>query len=232
MIRLLSVADLITVANAVLGFLAVLLIFSHQFHLAASLILLGLLADGLDGMVARRLGIGQIGEYLEPIADMMTLSVAPLALCYTLYYETIVAEPWMHLLVGLIIVFSLACSMIRLSSFSLLKEKQFFVGLPTSVSALFLVSMSYLTPEIWYLLPGILVLSLAMVSSIRFPKLDLKVNLITAVFIVATILLDSMYSNIAPLLLLAALISYIIFGPMYLYVKKNHPVQGTGDARS
>jgi len=232
MIRLLSVADLITVANAVLGFLAVLLIFSHQFHLAASLILLGLLADGLDGMVARRLGIGQIGEYLEPIADMMTLSVAPLALCYTLYYETIVAEPWMHLLVGLIIVFSLACSMIRLSSFSLLKEKQFFVGLPTSVSALFLVSMSYLTPEIWYLLPGILVLSLAMVSSIRFPKLDVKVNLITAVFIVATILLDSMYSNIAPLLLLAALISYIIFGPMYLYVKKNHPVQGTGDARS
>ena len=232
MIRLLSVADLITVVNAMLGFLAVLLIFSHQFHLAASLILLGLLADGLDGMVARRLGIGQIGEYLEPIADMITLSVAPLALCYTIYYETIVAEPWMHLLIGLIIVFSLACSMIRLSSFSLLKEKQFFVGLPTSVSALFLVSMSYLTPEIWYLLPGILVLSLAMVSSIRFPKLDVKVNLITAVFIVATILLDSKYSNIAPLLLLAALISYIIFGPMYLYVKKNHPVQGTGDARS
>lgn len=232
MIRLLSVADLITVVNAVLGFLALLLMISHQFHLAASLILLGLLADGLDGMVARRLGIGQIGEYLEPIADMITLSVAPLALCYTVYYETIVAELWMHLLVGLVIVFSLACSMIRLSSFSLLKEKQFFVGLPTSASALFLVSMSYLTPEIWYLLLGIIVLSLAMVSSIRFPKLDLKINLITAVFIVATILLDSMYYNVAPLLLLAALLFYIIFGSMYLYVKKRRPVKETGDARS
>jgi hypothetical protein len=59
-----------------------------------------------------------------------------------------------------------------------------------------------------------------MISSIRFPKPGLKVDLLAAVFIVAAILLDSMYYNIAPLLLLAALVSYSIFGPMYQYVKK------------
>jgi CDP-diacylglycerol--serine O-phosphatidyltransferase len=232
MIKLMSVADLVTLLNAVLGFLALILVFSDQFQLAASLILLGLLADGLDGMVARRLGNGQIGEYLEPIADMVSLSVAPLALFYKVYYDAIVSQSSVHLLLGIIIVFSLICSIIRLSSFSLLKEKQFFIGLPTSASAVFLVLTSFLTPEVWYVFPIIIVLSLAMISSIRFPKPGLMVNLIAAVFIVATIILDSMYYNIAPILLLAALTSYIIFGPLYFRVKKRSQVSGTGDTRS
>jgi CDP-diacylglycerol--serine O-phosphatidyltransferase len=232
MIRLLSIADLVTLLNAVLGFLALLLVFSNEFQLAASLILLGLLADGLDGMVARRFGAGKIGETLEPLADMISLSIAPLSLFYKMYYESVVSHPSVHLLLGFVIVFSLLCSIIRLSSFSLLKEKKFFIGLPTSASALFLVLTSFLNPEIWYPLAIIIVLSLAMVSSIRFPKPGLKVDLLAAVFIVATILLDSMYYNIAPLLLLAALLCYSIFGPMYLYVKKRRHIIGTGDTRN
>jgi CDP-diacylglycerol--serine O-phosphatidyltransferase len=220
MIKLLSIADLVTLLNAMLGFLALLLVFSNEFQLAASLILLGLLADGLDGMVARRLGNGKIGEYLEPLADMISLSVAPLVLFYKIYYESVVSQPSLYLLLGVVIVFSLLCSIIRLSSFSLLKEKQFFIGLPVSASAVFLVLTSFLIPEIWLALAGILLFSVAMVSSIRFPKPGLKVNLLAAVFIVATILLDSLYYNIAPLLLLAALLSYIILGPLYLYSKK------------
>ncbi len=215
---------MVTLLNAMLGFLALLLVFSNEFQLASSLILLGLLADGLDGMVARRLGSGRIGEYLEPLADMISLSIAPLCLFYKMYYESVVLQPSVHLLIGVIIVFSLLCSIIRLSSFSLLKEKQFFVGLPASANAMFLVLTSFLVPDIWYLLPIIIVLSLAMISSIRFPKPGLKVNLIAAVVIVATILLDSMYNNIAPILLLAALFSYVIFGPLYLYGIKRSPV--------
>jgi archaetidylserine synthase len=232
MIKLLSIADLVTLLNAVLGFLALLLVFSNQFQLAAVLILLGLLADGLDGMVARRLGNGKIGEYLEPLADMISLSVAPLSLFYKMYYDTVVLQPSVHLFLGVVIVFSLLCSIIRLSSFSLLKEKQFFIGLPTSASALFLVLMSYLIPEGWIVLAGIILLSVAMISPIRFPKPGLKVDLLTAVFIIATILLDSMYYNIAPLLLLGALLSYIILGPMYLSVKKRSPVSGEGHTHS
>jgi len=232
MIRMLSIADLVTLLNAVLGFLALLLVFSNEFQLAASLILLGLLADGLDGMVARRLGAGTIGEYLEPLADMISLSIAPLSLFYKMYYESVVSQPSVHLLLGFVIVFSLLCSIIRLSSFSLLKEKRFFIGLPTSASAMFLVLTSFLTLEIWYTLVIIIVLSLAMISSIRFPKPGLKVDLLAAVFIVATILLDGMYYNIAPLVLLAALLSYIIVGPMYQYAKKRSQISGTGDIRN
>jgi phosphatidylserine synthase len=110
--------------------------------------------------------------------------------------------------------------MIRLSSFSLLKEKHFFIGLPTSASAVFLVLASFLKLDVQYILPFVVILALAMISSIRFPKPGLKMDFVAAVFIVATLLLDSMYNNIAPLLLLAALVSYIIIGPFYLRIKK------------
>lgn len=232
MIKLLSVADLVTLLNAVLGFLALLLVFSNQFQFAASLILLGLLADGLDGIIARRIGNGRMGEYLETIADMISLSIAPLALLYKLYYDTIVSQPLVHVLVSAVLVFSLICGIIRLSSFTLLKEKQFFIGLPTSASAVFLVIASFLKPDIWFILPVILMLSFAMISSIRFPKPGMKIDFIAAVFIIATIVLDSMFYNIAPLLLLGALSFYIIVGPLYLHRKKTRHAIGTGDTHS
>jgi CDP-diacylglycerol--serine O-phosphatidyltransferase len=219
MIRILSIADIITIINAVLGFLAVLLIFSNYLQIAASLILLGLLADGLDGIVARRMRKSGIGEYLEAIADMVSLSIAPLALLYKIYYDAVFSQLYLHLFFSIVLVFSFVCSVIRLSSFSLLKQKQFFLGLPTSASTIFLVSASFLKLNALYILPVIIILSLAMISSILFPKPGLKVNLIAAVFIIATIFLNGMYNNIVPLLLLAALISYIIFGPIYLQFK-------------
>ena len=220
MIRILSVADIITIINAVLGFLALLMVFSHQLQIAASLILLGLLFDGLDGIVARRMRKSGIGEYLEAIADMVSLSIAPLALLYNIYYDAVFSQLYLHLVLGIVLVFSLICSIIRLSSFSLLKQRQFFLGLPTSASAIFLVVASFLKPDVLYILPVIIILSLAMISSILFPKPGLKMNLITAVLIIATIFLHNMYYNIVPLLLLVGLISYIIFGPIYLMFKK------------
>jgi phosphatidylserine synthase len=151
---------------------------------------------------------------------MISLSVAPLVLLYKTYYDVVAPQFLLHLLLSVVLVFSLICSVIRLSSFSLLKEKQFFIGLPTSASAIFLVSISLLKLDIWYILPFIVILALAMISSIRFPKTGMKIDLVTTVFIVATILLDSMYNNIAPLLLLAAIVFYIIIGPFYLHIKK------------
>jgi len=220
MIRILSIADIVTILNAVLGFLALLMVFSDQFQIAASLILFGLLTDGLDGIIARRVRKSRIGDYLEAIADMVSLSIAPLVLLYKIYYEMVVSQLYLLLILDIVLVFSLICSIIRLSSFSLLKEKQFFLGLPTSASAIFLVLISFFKPDIWYSIPVIIILSLAMISPILFPKPGLKVNLIAAVFIVATILLDGMYFTVAPLLLLAAIISYIIIGPIYFWFKK------------
>jgi len=230
MVKLLSVADVITLLNAVLGFLSLLMAFSGQLQLAASLIFRGLLAEGLDGIVARRLGNGRIGEYLEPMADLVSLSVAPLVLFYMVYDDVLTSQLPLHVLVGGVLVFSLLCSIIRLSSFSLLKEKSFFIGLPASASALFLVGIVFLKPTIWYVLPVIIFFSVVMISSIRFPKPGLRVNLITAAFIITTIVLDGNYDSLAPLLLLGALAVYIFFGPVYLHVQKDK-ITGTAKTR-
>ena len=221
MLKLLSVADGVTILNAVFGFIALLLVFSSEFQLAVSLILLGLLADGLDGMIARRMGNGQLGQYLETIADLISLSVAPLALVYQIYSETLHAEFSTQLLLGVVLVCSFICSIIRLSSFSFLKNKEFFIGLPTSASAIFLVSVSYLKPTLWVVLPLILIFSFAMISSVQFLKPGIRLNLIATVFIVATIILNGKYANIAPLLLVISLACYIIGGSFFLYFKKN-----------
>jgi archaetidylserine synthase len=231
MLRLLSAADVITLFNAVMGLLALLMILSGHLWYAALLILLGLLADGLDGMVARRLGNGHIGEYLESIADMVSLSIAPLLLVYKIFYDTVISDLLVHLFFSGILVFSFLCSVIRLSSFSLMKEKHVFVGLPTSASAMFLVLVSLLPIDFWYALPVILVLSLAMISPLRFPKPGLRLNLITAVLILTTIVLNSMYYNIAPWLFLIGLMVYIVIGPVLLFLKKRK-VSGTGRSRS
>ena len=215
---------MVTILNAALGFLALLMLFSDQIQIAVSLILFGLLTDGVDGIVARRMRKSKVGEYLEAIADMVSLSIAPLVLLYKIYYDTLFSQLHLHLLLGIVLVFSFFCSIIRLSSFSLFKQKQFFIGLPTSASAIFLVAVSFFTPDIWYILPIIVILSLAMISSILFPKPGLKVNLFAAVFIIATILLDGMYFDVAPLLLLIGLLCYIVFGPVNLYFKRRRIV--------
>jgi len=227
MIKLLSVADMITLTNAVFGFLAMLFVLSGQLRLATMFILLGLLADGLDGYVARRMGTGKIGEYFESLADMLSLSVAPLLLLYATFIDTVTAEGLQHLLFGAILVFSLVCSIIRLSSFSLLKDTRFFLGLPTSASAMFLVVLSVLKIDLLYVVPVVVVLALAMISPIRFPKPGLTMNLVAAAFIIAVIVLDGAYNNIAPYALLVALLIYIIAGPLSLRIQKKNYLKGT-----
>jgi CDP-diacylglycerol--serine O-phosphatidyltransferase len=219
MIRLLSPADVITLTNAVFGFLALLLVFTGELHLAAIFIFLGLLADGLDGYVARYLGAGRIGEYFESLADMLSLSVAPLVLLYATFKGSLSSEGWLPLF-GAVLVFSLVCSLIRLSSFSSLKDPQFFLGLPTSVSALFLVSLSILKPDLLIVVLVVVVLAVAMISPVRFPKPGILMNLITAALIIVVIVADGTYDNLAVYILLVALLLYVIAGPFSLAIRK------------
>ena len=72
MLKLLSLADFISISNAVFGILAIIVLFIDlidsielRIHISFSLILIGLLADGLDGIIARKFGKSKIGDYLE-----------------------------------------------------------------------------------------------------------------------------------------------------------------------
>jgi CDP-diacylglycerol--serine O-phosphatidyltransferase len=219
MIKFVSVADSITLINAALGFVAILMAFADQLRFSFSLIFLALLADGLDGMVARKTGMGEIGEYLEAMADLVSLAVAPMIFVYTIYSGT--GTLYRDILLVMVLLLFLMCSLIRLSSFHLLKEKQCFIGLPASASTSFILVLALLEIEMMYLIVIIAILSLGMVSPIRFPKIGLKISAVAAILIVLTMICGKMYQSIAPIVLLMALTIYVIVGPVYL---KKHPV--------
>ncbi|APW99355.1 CDP-diacylglycerol--serine O-phosphatidyltransferase [Halobiforma lacisalsi AJ5] len=77
----LGVADGVTVANAALGFVATVIAFV-DIDLAARLILLAAVADGLDGILARRYGGTEAGPYLDSLADVASFAVAPAVLAF------------------------------------------------------------------------------------------------------------------------------------------------------
>jgi len=222
MIRLLSFADLISLTNALFGFFSILILFSSFFddinlklHLSFSFILLGLLADGLDGIVARRFGKSKIGEYLEAMADMTTLVIAPAVFVYFVYISSGLFigtfERSVYLLFAL--VFFVFFGFIRLASFSILKEKKIFIGLPASAGTIIILILSYIKINYLVILPAVIIISAAMASTIEFPKPNIYVNSTATVLIFLCIILGRAFYNIAPLVLLLAILIYAIGEP-------------------
>jgi len=217
MIKHVTVADGITICNALFGFSAILFLFLGLFWVSFSLILLGLLADGLDGVVARRRGKGKLGEHLEPMADLTTLSIAPAAFVFVTYHSSV--GQYLFLLFGILILFFLS-SVVRLGSFHILKDDAFFVGLPTSASTIVILVAAFVHLDIVLCIALILVLSLLMVSSIHFPKPSLSLNVFATLFIFAAISFGGLYAGVAPFILLFVVSCYIIGGPIVLYLIK------------
>ena len=77
----LGVADAATVANAALGFAAAA-VATVDVHLAARLLLLAAIADGIDGLLARVYGGSEVGPILDSLADVASFGVAPAVLVF------------------------------------------------------------------------------------------------------------------------------------------------------
>jgi len=227
MLRLLSIADGISLLNALFGFLAILTLFSDVFpsdemriRLSFSFILLAMMADGLDGIVARKTRQSGLGDYLESMGDMVSLGIAPAIFVFTIYYESVsYCVYYQSYLIAVLIMF-LSLTIVRLASFHIMKQKKFFVGIPASASTIFIIILAFFEIEFLYILLVIIIVSLALVSNVRFPKPGLKVNAIATALIIITLVIGKTYEGIAPLILFVAIAAYSITGPIYLLKKK------------
>jgi CDP-diacylglycerol--serine O-phosphatidyltransferase len=222
MIKLVSVADLISLTNLIFGFFAIIFLISDfitnedlKLRISFSFILLALLADGLDGIVARKTKNSDIGEYLESIADMTSLIIAPSIFIYFVYHDFLTTNEYyqIYLLIAFILFLSLGA--IRLASFHVMKKKEFYLGLPASVATIILLVFSYLEISFILIFTVILILSIAMISNIRFPKPDLKINAIASILIILSIIIGKEFYGFAPILLIIAIFLYSIVGPIY-----------------
>jgi CDP-diacylglycerol--serine O-phosphatidyltransferase len=214
-----SLADGISLLNAVFGFLAIIMIVLNQLDNSFRLILLALLTDGLDGIVARKTGQSNIGESLDSMADMISLILAPALFVYGTYSSIVNQQMQGHLLLLGVLIVYISCGLVRLASFHHMKKEYWFVGLPASTSALIIMILSLFTIPYGYICIVVVVLSLAMISSFRFPKSSLLIDGIAGVLIVITLIFGTRYHAVVPFLLLVALTVYVIGGPLYLLKK-------------
>ncbi|XVH30992.1 protein sorting system archaetidylserine synthase [Haloferacaceae archaeon DSL9] len=88
----LGLADAVTVANAALGFLAAFLA-TVDPGLAARVILFGAIADGLDGVIARRRGSTPAGKHLDSLADVGSFGIAPAILVAVVAADAWASDP-------------------------------------------------------------------------------------------------------------------------------------------
>ncbi|MEM7573174.1 MAG: CDP-alcohol phosphatidyltransferase family protein [Bacteroidota bacterium] len=169
--------NIITLINLFFGCAAVILLLNAQFIPAIWCLLGGLMADFLDGMVARWLGVSNpVGKELDSLADMVTFGLAPGMIYYVLLYfrgsmppewPTTFAWSWWAAPAFLVTLFSA----VRLANFNLDdRQTDDFIGLATPSSTLYAAGLLLIVATnandwaVWVLNPLVLYGSIALMS--------------------------------------------------------------------
>ncbi len=169
----------LTLANLFCGIFAIVSASRGQFDFAGLLIVLGGVADALDGRVARATGSGsRFGSELDSLVDIVTFGVAPAVI---MYFAVLNREGWEWLIVFLYVT----CAAIRLARFNVEqagRAKRYFHGLPSPAAGMTLAtyywfSQSSLYNETilgdvpWHFWMRFLMLALAflMISNVSYP---------------------------------------------------------------
>ncbi len=227
MLNYVTLADGISLLNVGFGFLGIFIVCSslffsgqQQIHMAFSFILLALLADGLDGVIARRTTTGELGEYIESMADMVSMAIAPTIFIYASYKQVIDQEPFFQLFFLIAFFLYLFLGVIRLASFHQMKNDAFFIGLPASAATMILLILSYLKIPAVLMIAGIIMISLLLISSIPFPKTNKHISATATLLIIIVILFGNSVQSLFLYLLLICVLFYAIGGPFFIIYRK------------
>lgn len=165
--RHITMADIFTMLNAIAGLVGVVAAALGEFHIAAAIIPLCVVLDGVDGVAARLWGGGPLGPFLDTLADLLSFGILPAVLLA-------VGLPEMQ---GVGIAFGalwLVASMLRLARFEVLREPskpRYYSGMTTTGAAVLLAAFFLAGVGPWATAAWAAVLSVWMVSRIRTLKL-------------------------------------------------------------
>jgi CDP-diacylglycerol---serine O-phosphatidyltransferase len=131
------IPNMLTVAALCAGLSAMRFAINGQFGLAAGLIVLAAVLDGLDGRLARLLkSESEIGAELDSLADFVSFGVAPGFIMYLWALDTIPRAGWIVALVYIV------CCLLRLARFNIINrlaepsDSGHFRGVPSPAGAL------------------------------------------------------------------------------------------------
>ncbi|WP_305789824.1 CDP-alcohol phosphatidyltransferase family protein [Symbioplanes lichenis] len=159
-----------TLASIGLGLLAIFLSMNGEPRIAAACLVACVAFDGLDGALARRLGVSSpFGAQMDSMADMCSFGLAAPVVVYASLAGTVPTAAAV-IACGLVA----GCAAIRLARFNVSpKDGKFFSGVPTTwVAAVLAVTVLIGLPIPGpALLGGVALLAFAMVSSFPYVKL-------------------------------------------------------------
>ena len=182
--------SLITILNGVCGFAAIIFASKDAFALAGYMILLAMIADMLDGRLARKVkSTSSFGGQLDSLCDIISFGVAPAFLMlevleYELESAGLPNGSFLQRFLWLTAAVYISCAAIRLARFNVENEEDepahmSFIGLPTPAAAGVIASLVIFHQEalpnfnaIIYVLPFLaLGVAILMVSRLRYPHI-------------------------------------------------------------
>ena len=240
----LGLADAVTVANAAVGFLAVIAA-TVDVAAAARLILLAAIADGLDGVVARHRGATPAGPYLDSLADVASFGVAPATLVAMVVLDARAfgVDPFVvGAGVGAAALF-VAMAVARLGMYTAYdSDSRETVGVPTTLAATVLaaaVLAGYAEPV--PLVVATAVFAVLMGSTVTYPDLHAQDALVMGVVQGAVVITPVAHAATAALprwigegfafALLFLASGYLILGPRFYWGDGIRPPEGGVDGR-
>jgi CDP-diacylglycerol--serine O-phosphatidyltransferase len=205
-----------TLASLGLGLLAIFLAMHGDIRLAAACLVACVAFDGLDGMLARKLGVSSpFGAQMDSLADMCSFGLAAPVVVYASLAHTV---PTPAAAVACVLV--AGCAAIRLARFNVSpKDGKFFSGVPTTMVAAVLalaVLIDLPLPGL-VVLGGVAVLAFAMVSSFPYAKLARIVKMPPWLWLlpIVGVLVD------ARLTFVFVVMAYVASGP-FMWLRTRH----------
>jgi len=214
--------NLLTTAGLFAGFYAIVGAMKGHFETAAIAIFIAMIADSLDGRVARLMGANSaFGVQYDSLSDMVSFGLAPALLLYGWALSGVDKIGW---LAAFIYAAAVALRLARFNAEVDSSDKIYFKGLPCPIAAAMIASYVWLFDHSFAMTSGFaiftaiiaIILGILMVSNIRyrsFKEVDIKGRqpffsiLIVIVFFVA-ITLDP------PLVLFTLALVYVLSGPV------------------
>lgn len=212
--------NLLTTAALFAGFYAIVAAMKGLFDTAAIAIFVAMMADGLDGRVARLTNTqSAFGAQYDSLSDLVAFGVAPALVIYSWSLSSLLKLGWLAAFIYV------AATALRLARFNTqVSDKRYFQGLPCPAAAGVVASTVWLCSG--YGLPGqpiavpvmvmIVLVATLMVSMIRytsFKSIDFKgkvpfLTVVVAVFVIAAIALQPAE------ILFTLFTTYMISGPV------------------
>lgn len=210
--------NLFTTASLFAAFYAIVATMHSHFETAVIAIFIGMVADGLDGRIARMTNTQTaFGAEYDSLTDMVTFGVTPALLFYNWSLHALGKIGW---LIAFVYTAAVALRLARFNTQLETADKRYFQGLSSTLGAALMASFAWFCNQHEWdqpIVSGLLTLSTAilMVSNIRynsFKEVDFKGKIPFLYVLLIVFLFVAIAINPSFMLFIASL-SYAASGP-------------------